>query len=47
MWITLAIILGILWLLGWLVFHIAGGLIHLLLVIAVIAIIVHFARRVT
>lgn len=47
MWITLAIILGILWLLGWLVFHIAGGLIHLLLVIAVIAIVVHFARRAT
>ncbi len=45
MWLTIAIILGILWLLGWLVFHVAGGLIHLLLLIAIIAIVVHFARR--
>ncbi|HEX6617072.1 MAG TPA: lmo0937 family membrane protein [Gemmatimonadales bacterium] len=32
----LAIILFILWILGWLVFHVAGGLIHILLVIAII-----------
>jgi hypothetical protein len=32
------------WALGWLVFHVAGGLIHLLLVVAVISLIVHFAR---
>ncbi|HJQ21325.1 MAG TPA: lmo0937 family membrane protein [Gemmatimonadaceae bacterium] len=36
---TLAIILIILWALGFLAFHVAGGLIHLLLVIAVIVII--------
>lgn len=30
------VILLILWLLGWLAFHIAGGLIHILLVIAII-----------
>jgi hypothetical protein len=35
---TLAVILFILWLLGFAVFHVAGGLIHLLLVIAVIVI---------
>ncbi|MGI8549008.1 MAG: lmo0937 family membrane protein [Gemmatimonadaceae bacterium] len=35
---TIAIILFILWILGFLVFHIAGGLIHILLVIAVIVI---------
>ena len=35
---TIAIILLILWLLGGFVFDIAGGLIHLLLVIAVIVI---------
>lgn len=35
---TIAIILLILWLLGFSVFHVAGGLIHLLLVIAVIVI---------
>ena len=37
---TLAIILIILWALGFGVFHVAGGLIHLLLVIAVIVILV-------
>ena len=36
---TLAVILIILWALGFLAFHVAGGLIHLLLVIAVIVII--------
>ncbi|HET7585940.1 MAG TPA: lmo0937 family membrane protein [Gemmatimonadaceae bacterium] len=36
---TIAIILFILWLLGFGVFHVAGGLIHILLVIAVILII--------
>jgi hypothetical protein len=34
MW--LAILLVVAWLLGWGVFHVAGGLIHLLLVVAVI-----------
>jgi hypothetical protein len=32
----LAIVLFVLWILGWLVFHVAGGLIHLLLIVAVI-----------
>jgi hypothetical protein len=36
---TIAVILFILWLLGFAVFHVAGGLIHILLVLAVIAII--------
>jgi hypothetical protein len=35
---TIAIILLILWLLGGFVFEVAGGLIHILLVIAVIVI---------
>jgi len=41
-------ILIVLWLLGFLAFHIGGGLIHLLLVIAVIMIVMHFitGRRV-
>lgn len=38
----IAIILIVLWLGGFFAFHIAGGLIHLLLVVAVIALIVHF-----
>ena len=35
---TLAVVLFVLWLLGFGVFHVAGGLIHLLLVLAVIVI---------
>jgi uncharacterized membrane protein YtjA (UPF0391 family) len=37
---TLIVILVILWLLGFSVFHVAGGLIHLLLVIAVIVLVI-------
>ncbi|MGN6268742.1 MAG: lmo0937 family membrane protein [Sphingomonas sp.] len=44
MLLTIAAILVILWLLGFAAFHVAGGLIHILLVIAVIVIIVHFIR---
>lgn len=36
---TIAVILLILWLLGFAVFHVAGGLIHLLLIIAAIIIV--------
>jgi hypothetical protein len=36
---TIAVILFILWLLGFFVIHVGGGLIHLLLVIAVVVII--------
>jgi uncharacterized protein DUF5670 len=32
----LAVMLFIAWILGWLVFHVAGALIHLLLIIAVV-----------
>ena len=34
--VWLAVVLFIAWLLGFVVFHVAGGLIHLLLVIAVV-----------
>ena len=37
---TIAVILIVLWLLGFGVFHVAGGLIHLLLVIAVVVVLV-------
>ena len=40
----LAALLVILWLLGFLVFHVAGGLIHILVVVAVIVLILHFVR---
>jgi hypothetical protein len=39
-----AIVLFVVWLLGWFVFHVAGGLIHVLLVVAIVTLIVHFVR---
>jgi membrane-bound ClpP family serine protease len=44
MLLTLAIIILILWALGFLAFHIASPLIHLLLVIGIIVLIVNFVR---
>jgi hypothetical protein len=38
------VVLLVAWVLGWLVFHAAGGLIHVVLIVAVISLIVHFAR---
>ena len=38
------IVLIVAWALGWFAFHIAGGLIHILLVVAVMSLIVHFVR---
>ncbi|HEY8793734.1 MAG TPA: lmo0937 family membrane protein [Gemmatimonadaceae bacterium] len=45
---TLALVLFILWILGFGVFHVAGGLIHLLLVIAIVVVILRLVtgRRV-
>ena len=40
----LAALLVILWLLGFLAFHVAGGLIHILLIVAVIVLVLHFVR---
>jgi uncharacterized protein DUF5670 len=42
--LILFIVLVVAWVLGWFAFHVAGGLIHILLVVAVISVIVHFAR---
>jgi hypothetical protein len=41
-WTILFVILLIAWITGFSVFHVAGGLIHLLLVFAVISLILHF-----
>ena len=41
---TIVVILFILWALGFFAFHVGGGLIHLLLVVAVIVIIVNLVR---
>ncbi|MGA2987040.1 MAG: lmo0937 family membrane protein [Terriglobia bacterium] len=45
MFLILFIVLLVAWLLGFFAFHIAGGLIHILLIVAVISLIVHFLRR--
>ena len=42
MFLAIAAVLVVLWLLGFLAFHIAGGLIHILLVLAIIAVIWNF-----
>lgn len=39
--LAIALLLFILWIGGFVVFHVASGLIHILLVIAVISLIVH------
>jgi hypothetical protein len=44
MLLTIGIILLVLWALGFFAFHVAGGLIHLLVVLAVISFIVHLLR---
>jgi hypothetical protein len=44
MFITLFAVLLVMWLLGLFAFHVAGGLIHLLLIIAVISLVAHFFR---
>ena len=40
--IWLAVILLVAWVLGWGVFHVAGGLIHLLLVVALVVFLFNF-----
>jgi hypothetical protein len=37
-------VLVVVWLTAWAAFHIAGGAIHLLLVLAVICLLIHFVR---
>ena len=45
MFLALFVALLIMWLMGFFAFHIAGGLIHILLIVAVISLVVHFVRR--
>jgi hypothetical protein len=44
MYLTIFVILVVLWLLGRFAFRIASGLIHLLLIVAVICLVLHFLR---
>jgi hypothetical protein len=42
MWIGIAILLLLLWAGGFFAFHVAGALIHILLILAVVSFILHF-----
>lgn len=44
MFATVAVILVVLWLLGFFVLHVSSFLIHILLLIALVAIVMHFVR---
>lgn len=44
MLLTIAVILLVLWALGFFAFHVAGGLIHLVLVVAIVIGLVHLFR---
>jgi hypothetical protein len=45
MWGAIAIVLIVLWLLGAFAFKAAGALIHILLLIALVALVMQFVRR--
>jgi hypothetical protein len=42
MLVWLAVILLVAWLLGWGVFHVASGLIHVLLIVALVVFLINF-----
>jgi hypothetical protein len=45
MFLILFIVLLVAWVMGFLAFHIAGGLIHILLIFALISLVMHLVRR--
>jgi hypothetical protein len=45
MCLMLFVVLLVIWVLGFFAFHVAGGLIHLLLIIAVISLVMHLIQR--
>ena len=45
MLLVLFVVLLVAWLLVWGAFHVGTGLIHLLLIVAVVFLILHFVRR--
>jgi hypothetical protein len=47
MYLGIGVVLLLLWLGGFFVFHVAGFLIHILLIFAVVSIIFHFLRGAT
>ena len=44
MWIGIALLLVVVWLISFLALHISSGLIHLILLFAVISLVIHFVR---
>ena len=44
MFLIVAVVLAVMWALGSFAFQVAGSLIHLLLVVALIAVVFHFVR---
>jgi hypothetical protein len=44
MLLTLFVVLLVLWLLGFFAFHVASGLIHIVLVVALISLVLHLFR---
>ena len=44
MFLTIALVLIVLWALGFFIFPVVGGLVHILLIIAVVSIIWHFLK---
>jgi hypothetical protein len=47
MLLLLAVLLAIAWILGFGVYHVTTGAIHILLVLAVVALVLHFVRGVS
>ena len=44
MFIALAVILALAWILGFGVFHVASAAVHVLVVLAIVAVVLHFVR---
>jgi len=42
--LVLFFVLLVVWLIAWAAMHVAGGFVHLLIVVAVISLIIHFVR---
>ena len=45
MFLILFLVLLVVWFTAWIMFHVAGALIHLLFIVAVISLVLHFVRR--
>jgi uncharacterized protein DUF5670 len=44
MFLVIALVLGLAWLTGFVVFHVSVAAIHLLLLLAVVGVVIHFMR---